>query len=39
MIGYVQTDERQDVLASLEHCAMCLADTERSNPAWKWVVL
>ena len=39
MTGYVQTDERQDVLASLEHCAMCLADTERSDGAWKWVVL
>lgn len=39
MIGYVQTDERQDVLASLEHCAVCLADTQRSDRAWKWVVL
>ena len=39
MTGYVRTDERQDVLASLEHCAICLADTERSDGAWKWVVL
>lgn len=39
MTGYVQTDERQDVLASIRHCAMCLADTERSEGAWKWVVL
>ena len=39
MSGCVQTDERQDVLASLEHCAICLADAERSEGAWKWVVL
>ena len=39
MTGYVHTDERHDVLASLEHCARCLADAERSNGVWKWVVL
>ena len=39
MTGYVHTDERQDVLASLEHFAMCLAAAERSSSAWKWVVL
>ena len=39
MTAYVQTDERRDVLASLEQCTMCLADTERSDGAWKWVLL
>ena len=39
MTGYLHTDERHDVLASLEHCALCLASAERSSGAWKWVVL
>ena len=38
MTTYVHTDERQDVLASLEHCATSLAETERSDGAWKWVI-
>ncbi|MCY3773077.1 MAG: hypothetical protein OXG98_13800 [Gemmatimonadetes bacterium] len=39
MSEYVRTDERQDVLASLQHCLLCLAETERSSGAWKWVIL
>ena len=39
MSRFARTDERQDVLASLEHCALCLPETERSDGAWKWVVL
>lgn len=39
MSRFVRTDERRDVLASLEHCALCLAETKRSEAAWKWVVL
>ena len=39
MTGYLDTDERQDVLASLEHCALCLVSAESSSGAWKWVVL
>ena len=39
MKTYVRTDERQDVLASLDHCARCLAETEHSDGAWKWVIL
>ena len=29
MEGFVVTDERQDVLASLEHCVMSLIQTRR----------
>lgn len=39
MTRYVRTDERQDVLASLDHCARCLVEAERSDGAWKWVIL
>ncbi len=39
MSEYVRTDERQDVLASLHHCLLCLAETERSAGTWKWVIL
>ena len=39
MGGFVHLDERQDVLLSLEHCAMSLRQTERSKGEWKWVVL
>ncbi len=39
MTKYVRTDEQQDVLACLEHCAKCLAETECSDGAWEWVIL
>ena len=39
MEKYVRTDERQDVLASLEHCALSLSQARQSDRAWKWVVL
>ncbi len=39
MKKYVRTDERQDVLASLEHCALSLSQAGQSDRAWKWVVL
>ena len=39
MEGFVVTDERQDVLASLEHCVMSLIQTRRSSVEWKWVIL
>ena len=39
MGGFVRFDERQDVLLSLEHCAMSLCHTSQSKGAWKWVVL
>ena len=39
MSGFVDTDERLDVLASLEHCALSLNETKGSDRAWKWVVL
>lgn len=39
MTRYVEFDECQDVLASLDQCVMCLEQTERSNGAWKWVIL
>lgn len=39
MSEYVRTDERQDVLASLQHCLLCLAETEHSAGTWKWVIL
>ena len=35
----VQTDERLDVLVSLEHCALSLIETKRSDRVWKWAVL
>ena len=38
MTGFVHTDERLDVLASLEHGALSLLETKRSDRAWKWVV-
>ena len=39
MGNYVHTDECQDVLASLEQCALSLGQARRSDRAWKWVVL
>ena len=39
MSRYVRTDECQDVLASLEHCALSLSQARQSDRAWKWVVL
>ena len=39
MSEYVDIDERLDVLASLEHCALSLIETKRSDRAWKWAVL
>ena len=39
MTRYIQTDECQDVLASLEYCALSLCQTRQSDRAWKWVVL
>ena len=39
MARYIQTDECLDVLASLEHCALSLRQTQQSDRAWKWVVL
>ena len=39
MHQYITTDERLDVLASLESCADNLARTRESDRAWKWVVL
>ena len=39
MEGFVNFDERRDVLLSLEHCAMSLQQTNQSEGAWKWVVL
>ena len=39
MSDYLRVDERQDVLASLEQCAMSLQQTERSKGAWKWAIL
>lgn len=39
MTQYITTDERLDVLASLEACADNLERTRESDRAWKWVVL
>ncbi len=39
MARCVRTDERQDVLASLEQCVLSLGQARRSDRAWKWVVL
>ncbi len=39
MSRYARTDECQDVLASLEHCALSLIQARQSDRAWKWVVL
>ena len=36
MSGFVHTDERLDVLASLEQCALSLIETKSSDRAWKW---
>ena len=37
--SFVRTDERQDVLGSVEQCAWSLAQVSRSERAWKWVIL
>ena len=39
MAKYVRTDECQDVLVSLEHCALSLRQARQSDRAWKWVIL
>ena len=39
MADYICTDERQDVLASLEQCALSLLQAQQSDRAWKWVIL
>ena len=39
MTEYIRTDERLDVLSSLEQCAFSLKQTRRSGRAWKWVVI
>jgi hypothetical protein len=36
---YFQTSEAEDVLGSLRHLKLCLAETEHDPQAWKWVVL
>ena len=38
-MSYIHIDERLDVLASLELCAISLAHTRQTERAWKWVVL
>ena len=37
--GYARTDERRDVVASLEHCALSLTRAKESDGAWKWAIL
>ena len=39
MEGFVSFNERQDVLASLEHCVMSLSQARDSEGEWKWVIL
>ena len=39
MTDHVCTDERQDVLASLDHSVLSLIRTRESGGSWKWVVL
>lgn len=39
MKGHVVFDERQDVLASLEHCVMSLSQARDSESELKWVIL
>ena len=39
MSAYVEIDECQDVLVSLDHCVICLGLVEPSPGAWKWVIL
>lgn len=36
---FIRTDECDDVLGSLEHCALSLQQVRQSGRAWKWVVL
>lgn len=38
-MSYIHIDERLDVLASLEFCAISLTHTRQTERAWKWVVL
>lgn len=38
-MSYIHIDERLDVLASLEMCAISLTHTRQTERAWKWVVL
>ena len=37
--GYARTDERRDIVASLEHCALSLIRAKETDGAWKWVIL
>ena len=39
MDKFIHFDECQDVLASLEQCAIGLTQVRRSGRAWKWVVI
>lgn len=36
---YFETSEAEDVLGSLRHLKLCLAETNRDPHAWKWVIL
>ncbi|WP_309663456.1 hypothetical protein [Tabrizicola sp.] len=36
---YFETSEAEDVLGSLKHLKLSLAQTEHDAQAWKWVVL
>lgn len=38
-MSYIHIDERLDVLASLELCAISLTHTRQTERAWKWVIL
>ena len=38
-MSFIYIDERLDVLASLELCAVSLTHTRQTERAWKWVVL
>ena len=39
MTEFVDTDERQDVLSSLDNCVLSLTRSRDFGGAWKWVVL
>ena len=36
--GYVRTDEREDVIASLDLIALLAPQLLRHPPMWKWVI-
>jgi len=37
--GYLSTDERDDVIASLEHLRRCLITSQTKSEEWKWAIL